>query len=239
MPLTCVFKRVEKKYLISARTLAEFTSRIAPYAKQDNYGRYTICNLYYDTEDDELIRASIEKPLYKEKLRLRGYGVPGENDTVFVELKKKYHGTVFKRRVALPLAAAVAYLDRDIRPAEDSQILREIDYFRSRHALLPRIYLAYDRLAYSALDRSDLRLTVDHHIRSRRDHLDLSYGDQGERLLADDAYLVEIKTGGALPLWLAAALSDLRMYPCAFSKYGNIYKNHLERERKTICLPAS
>ena len=61
--------------------------------------------LYY-----RLIRASLEKPAYKEKLRLRSYGVTEPGGEVFLELKKKYKGIVYKRRITLPEDAAGEFI---------------------------------------------------------------------------------------------------------------------------------
>ena len=88
------FRRYEKKYFLSPRQQEQLLQRIAPYIKEDAFDSYTICNIYYDTPDWRLIRASLEKPAYKEKLRVRSYGVPTETDRVFVELKRKFDGVV-------------------------------------------------------------------------------------------------------------------------------------------------
>ena len=51
---------------------------------------YNIYNIYYDTDNSDVIRHSISKPYYKEKLRLRSYYIPNNsNDKVFLELKRK------------------------------------------------------------------------------------------------------------------------------------------------------
>lgn len=232
--------RVEKKYLIDKPTLDAFMKEIAPYVIQDQYGQYTICNVYYDTAQDELIRQSLEKPTYKEKMRLRSYGVPTLDDKVFIELKKKYKGTVFKRRIVLPLAQALNYLAFGGKPIEDSQILHEIDYVINMYHLIPRLYLAYERIAYLGKDNRDLRITVDCNIRSRTDRLDLREGDDGELLLNKGQYLLEIKTSSAFPLWLTSTLSSLHVYPTSFSKYGQIYTKNLMKDRgNKKCLQAS
>ncbi|MGE4214529.1 MAG: polyphosphate polymerase domain-containing protein [Anaerotignaceae bacterium] len=226
-----VFKRVEKKFLVTHNTLSAFLADIAPYIKKDDFGQYTICNIYYDTVDDRLIRTSIESPAYKEKLRLRSYGIPNGNNKVFLEIKKKYDGTVYKRRISLPLNEAIGYLNGESRPKKDSQILHEIDYFMNIYNPIPKLFIAYDRLAFSALDDENLRITVDSGIRSRDFDLSLCAGDYGEYLLNEDEHLIEIKTGSSLPLWLTAALTKYAIFPVSFSKYGNIYKQNLKRTK--------
>lgn len=236
----CIFNRVEKKYLIKADIYDTFLKCIEPYMKMDQYGQHTICNIYYDTDNYDLVRTSIEKPVYKEKLRLRSYGIPGEKDQVFLELKKKYKGTVFKRRIALSLKEAENYLEHGIAPIVKNQIFKEIDYFMNFYHPTNKLFLAYDRVAYVGIEDPELRITFDHNIRSRNYDLDLKNGDYGESLLDDTSYLIEIKTLAAFPLWLVEILSGLKMYPTSFSKYGNIYKNEqLENRRNETCLQVS
>lgn len=135
-----VFNRYEKKYIIDEDTFHKLTYHIADYMNPDAYNRngeaYRISNIYYDTENDQLIRASIEKPVYKEKLRLRAYGTPELTDNVFVEIKKKYNGIVNKRRTSMTLQEAYYFLDDDICPDShegriNRQVLKEIDYFKN------------------------------------------------------------------------------------------------------------
>ncbi|MBP3889504.1 MAG: polyphosphate polymerase domain-containing protein [Cellulosilyticum sp.] len=210
---------------------------IEPYMCADSYGKHTIGNIYYDTDTYELIRHSIEKPKYKEKLRLRSYGIPMEDSKVYLEIKKKYDGVVYKRRISLTLAEAEAYLNEGMKPQKDSQILREIDYFISFYKPEAKLYLAYDRIAYFGREDPEVRITLDHNIRSREEVLSLGAGDQGTPLLEDDQYLMEIKVPGAMPIWLSGILADLEIYPTSFSKYGNIYKKSiLPNRRKELCL---
>lgn len=222
-----VFERIEKKYLISQDKFDALFNRIESYVNMDEHGLNTICNIYYDTASYGLIRNSIEKPKYKEKLRLRSYGTPYENSRVFIEIKKKYKDTVFKRRVALKLNEAENYLERGIKPVTENQILNEIDYFINFYRIEKKLFLAYDRVAFFAKEDSGLRITFDHNIRSRAYDLDLQKGDYGRELLTQDMYLMEIKTASAFPMWLVRELSDLNIYPSSFSKYGNVYKEYL------------
>ena len=127
MAVNYTFQRVEKKYMLSPNQYEQFISEIKPYMQLDEYGLHTICNIYYDTMTNELIRTSIEKPRYKEKLRLRSYGIPDDDSTVFLEIKKKFNGVVFKRRVSMQHDEAMAYIESGIRPNFENQILFEID----------------------------------------------------------------------------------------------------------------
>ena len=223
-----VFSRYEKKYLMPEDIYLALRERLASRMQVDEYGLHTICNIYYDTPDYDLIRRSIEKPVYKEKLRLRSYGIPKLDSTVFLEIKKKYNKIVNKRRVPLTLRQAYDYVERGIRPEQDSQILREIDFFLARYPLQRGLYLAYDRIAMYQKDAPDFRITFDQHIRSRQVDMGLEQGDDGRLLLPEGYYLMESKILGATPLWFAQILSELDIYPVSFSKYGNIYKTRYD-----------
>ncbi len=222
-----IFQRVEKKYMLTPAQYTEFIEAIGPYMIPDDYGLSKICNIYFDTENDELVRLSNEKPVYKEKLRLRSYGIPGADDNVYLELKKKYRDVVYKRRISLKLSEAEDYLLRGIRPKKDSQVLREIDYFIAFHKTVPKLYLAYDRIAWYGREDPDFRMTFDSHIRSRRNHLSLSFGDAADELFLRDYWLLEVKAAKAYPLWLVRLMEKLSLYPVSFSKYGTIYKKEV------------
>lgn len=227
MAVLQVFKRYEKKYILTREQERAFLKKIEDKMQLDKYGRHTICNIYFDTPDFDLVRTSIEKPLYKEKLRLRSYGVPqDENSTVFVELKKKYCGVVYKRRVPLTLGEAEDYLYRGHRPEKQDQILDELDWFLKMNKVEPGVYLAYDRRAFFGLDNPDFRLTLDTNIRARRSGLQLSEGSRGEYVLDEDLVLMEIKIPGAMPIWMSRILSELSIFPVSFSKYGTYYKHN-------------
>ena len=218
-----IFQRTEKKYLMSQEQYRDFRQCSGPYIEMDQYGLHTICNIYFDTEEDTLIRTSLEKPPYKEKLRLRSYGVPGEEGQVFLELKKKWEGVVYKRRVPMTLKESRDYIEKGIWPDHDRQMMRELDYFMKFYRPKPKVWLAYDREAYLGREDENLRLTIDRNIRTRTRGLKLELGDAGERLMKEDLYLMEIKVQAAYPMWLARLLSRLEIYPVSFSKYGNYY----------------
>ncbi|MDE7325311.1 MAG: polyphosphate polymerase domain-containing protein [Lachnospiraceae bacterium] len=234
-----IFQRVEKKYMLTQKQYESLLTAIEPHMAIDQYGLSKICNVYYDTADNELVRRSNEKPVYKEKMRLRSYGIPAEDDVVYLELKKKYRDVVYKRRVALRLTEAESYLFGGIRPNVgncpgsdrwvETQIFREIDYFISFHRTEPKIYIAYDRTAWYGKEDREFRMTFDSHIRSRRDHLSLGFGDEAQELFLQEYQLLEIKAAGAYPMWLVKVLGDLNVYPVSFSKYGVIYKKELSR----------
>lgn len=234
-----VFQRIEKKYLLDGEQYRRFLEGMAPHMELDRYGLHTIGNIYFDTEEDALIRTSLAKPPYKEKMRLRGYGIPGDGDLVFLELKKKWEGIVYKRRVSMTPEEAERYVTEGIWPLPEKQMRKEMDYFMKYYRPRPKVYLAYDRMAYFGKEDGELRLTVDQRIRSRERALDLRAGDEGELLFEEERYLMEIKVPEAYPLWLAHLLSELEIYPVSFSKYGMYYKKRTEEERKRTCLQVS
>lgn len=220
------FKRYEKKYLLTRGQYLAMLDGMEAYMKPDEHPCYSISNVYYDTAGYDLIRASLEKPVYKEKLRMRSYGVPGSRDTVFVEIKKKYDGVVYKRRITMPMQDAALYVC-GARKGDGSQISREIDWFLRFYRPVPKAFIAYDREAYAAADGGELRITFDTNLRARSNDIDLRLGDYGVPLLPDDRYLMEIKIPGAAPLWLARLLSENDIFSTSFSKYGAYYKQYV------------
>lgn len=221
------FKRYEKKYLLSARKFELLWERLREHLVPDLFHRSTVCSIYYDSDDFSLIRHSLEKPVYKEKLRLRSYNVPGPDGEVFVELKKKYKGVVYKRRVRMSAVEAERYLAGQSRPPEEGQILREIDFFLQTHEVSPKAFIACEREAWVDREEPELRITFDRNLRWRDTDLHLTAGSGGEPLLPDGEVLMEIKIPGAAPLWLAHLLSELEIFPTSFSKYGTCYRQDL------------
>ncbi|MDR0813024.1 MAG: polyphosphate polymerase domain-containing protein [Oscillospiraceae bacterium] len=236
---TEVFNRRENKYLLDEASFIRIQDRLSHVMAPDTHNAscftYPICNIYYDTPDSSLIRASLGKPSYKEKLRLRSYGTPDVSSEVFVEIKKKYRGIVNKRRSSLLLPEAYVFLDSGVlpqlQPYMNGQVLREVEYLLSRLRLLPKTCISYERRALFGTDGSDLRVSFDTNILTRRDNLRLESGIYGEPLLRDGQWLMEIKTAGAFPVWLAGLLSEMRIYPVSFSKYGAEYMRTLQNAR--------
>lgn len=221
------FKRYEKKYLLPADKYEELFRRISDRIEPDEYFASTVCSIYYDTPDFELIRNSIEKPIYKEKLRVRSYNAASEDSKVFVELKKKYKGVVYKRRIAMKTWEAEEYLALRAPAPEESQISHEIDWFLKMNRPQPQVLIACDREAYVSKEDSELRITFDKNIRWRDYDLSLTLGDHGDCVTAPGEVLMEIKIPGAAPMWLASVLSELEAFPTSFSKYGTAYKNEI------------
>lgn len=226
MPQT-IFERLETKYVLTKRQYTALHDYLTCKMKPDQYGTYTVASLYYDTDRFDLIRASIEKPVYKEKLRLRSYGVCERGKPVFLELKKKYKGIVYKRRVALTLEEARIFLEHGLAPEKNIQILDEIRYFLTLYPVSEKAFICYDRTALLDADDDDLRVTFDSNIRFRQTELSLDKGNWGTGIFEKDQILMEIKTPTAIPLWLSHALSDLQIFPTTFSKYGFCYKQYL------------
>lgn len=220
-----VFKRYELKFLLTQQQKKVILETMKTWMEIDRYGRTTIRNLYFDTENYRLIRHSVEKPVYKEKLRLRSYQKADPDSEVFVELKKKYDSVVYKRRMALPEAEALAWIAGQTNCKVNSQISREIDYFiRYYETLRPVVFLSYGREAYFAIDGGDFRVTFDDHILARREELSLQSGIWGTPLLNEGMVLMEIKCSGGIPLWMTHILSQEHIYKTSFSKYGAAYQ---------------
>ena len=244
------FERYEKKYLI---TKAQTERLIARFVEErgmalDKYCRdgkvYGIYNIYFDDDADSVIRASLSKPKFKEKLRLRAYSFPVSGDeTVFLELKRKVNGMVTKRRATLPYNAAMDFAAHGIRPSTESyslnRMLDEIGYFVGRKNLKPKVFISYERIAMTDVSDPTLRITFDRNILTRRYDVDLKNGPGGDPLLYPDERVMEIKFIHAPPKWLCDILTEEKIFMSRFSKYGNEYSRlrgrdflHLDDRRR-------
>ena len=235
-----VFNRHESKFLIDSKIYSEIENRLLQNMEMDEYNKehefYTISNLYFDTRKNNLIRNSLSKPDYKEKLRLRAYGVPKANEKVYLEIKKKVCGMVNKRRTKLKLTEAydlVATGEKpNIKDYMNVQVLNEIEYMLKIYDLEPKLYLAYDRKAFFSKIDCGLRITFDSDIRTRRYDLKLESGDHGQNLLDNDKWIMEVKAENNIPIWLTRLLSEYKIYKTRFSKYGKEYENLLLNNRQ-------
>jgi len=230
------FQRFELKYILTRPQKAALLKAMEPYMKLDQYGRVTIRNIYYDTPNYRLIRASIERPVYKEKLRIRSYRqlVPGED--AFVELKKKFKKVVYKRRLSMPFYEAMDWLRGTDRLQPVGQIGEEIRYFRDFYGdLQPTVFLSYEREAFYSLDGSDFRVTFDENILARDTDLSLCSQVYGTPILPTELTLLELKAPGAIPLWLTDFLTKNKIYKTSFSKYGTAYQSLLFKGGK-LCV---
>jgi hypothetical protein len=230
MAYQAVFKRYEMKYLMTRKQHTAVLEAMLPYMKLDDYGHSTIRNIYFDTENFRLVRRSIEKPVYKEKLRIRSYKQASQNDKVFVELKKKYDDVVYKRRESITLNDMEEWIAKGTSFPQKTQIGREIDYFFEYYKTLePKVFLSYEREAFYSLDGSDFRVTFDENILAREEELSLAGGIWGQNLIERDKVLMEIKTSGGIPLWMTKVLSQQKIYKTSFSKYGTAYEDMIDK----------
>lgn len=251
-----VFQRKEIKYLMNEDQYQELRKRLDPIACVDAYGKTQILNTYFDQPDFGMVRKSLEHPVYKEKLRLRCYGIPSDTSSSFVEIKKKYKGIVYKRRIELPYCDARNYLWRGMVPLQfremdmsdstdettiqERQIQKEIDYFLHYYKnLRPAMGIAYDRIALAGREDPNLRITFDTNIRWSVEELDLRHGNHGYPLLEEGQHLMEIKIGGAMDLRIAHMLNDLGIFETSISKYGRGYQAYIQQQREESTKEAS
>ena len=246
MAFQTVFKRYELKYMITREQKDRILRAMEPYMVQDKFGRSTIRNIYFDTDDFILARHSIAKPDFKEKLRIRSYAAASPDSTVFVELKRKFDHVVYKRRVALPENFAMKWAQgfagrvSSELAALPPQMTSEIDYFLNYYGTLrPAVFLSYDRLAYRMRDiSSDFRVTFDENILFRDYDMSLGSDIYGTPLLDEGKVLMEIKCSGGIPLWMTQVLSEEHIYKTSFSKYGTAYSRYIqpEMQREAVAL---
>ena len=202
----------------------ELIKILKDYVVQDEYGKSTICNIYFDTDNYELISHSITKPYFKEKIRLRSYNTPNNESTVFLEIKRKADKVVGKRRIGMKFSEFEKYM-KDAKSVENTnkQIKNELDYYFKMYGLSEKMYIAYDREAFYAKDDKNFRITFDTNIRARNQNMNLDNGTEGENILGKDKYIMEIKTLGSIPMWFVKILDECKVIPGSFSKYGEAY----------------
>lgn len=228
-----VFERYEIKYLLTRAQKEAVMAAMEGRMEPDIFGRSTIRNLYYDTDNYRLVRRSLERPVYKEKLRVRSYGTAKPDDEVFVELKKKYQSIVYKRRTGIREKDAADYLSGRIPAPNPCQITNEIDYFcRFYGNLSPKVFLSYEREAFFDKHDSGFRVTFDENILWRTTDLSLEAGVYGENILLPGQTLLELKTSGGIPLWMVDILTAQKLRKTSFSKYGSAYMTMLAREKE-------
>ncbi|MBE6840601.1 MAG: polyphosphate polymerase domain-containing protein [Ruminococcus sp.] len=230
------FARKEIKFLLNMEQYNGIMEVIDEYMNPDKYcidgKEYGVYNIYYDTNDDFLIRESLSKPYYKEKIRLRSYYSPAKpDDIVFLEIKKKIGGVVAKRRVTMTLAEADEYLKTRKKPETSKyitqQVFTELDVFLDNYYVKPKQYISYQRRAFFGKDNKDFRLTFDRLITERRDNLTLSEPSYGSQIIGADQRLMEVKISDSVPEWLINKLSELQIYKTSFSKYGKAYQTFI------------
>jgi len=221
------FQRIEKKYLLDQKQYQELKEKLMDHVVPDKYFETSIRSLYYDTDKFELIRRSIEKPEYKEKLRVRSYGKADQDDEVFVELKKKLDGMVYKRRTK----ARYADLMNNIEKADfkGRQVGNEIRYALNYYGKLrPAVYIGCKRHSYSGKDDESLRVTFDSDISYRMKDLSLNESDKDKKVT--DKIVMELKVKDAMPLWLTSLLDEVKAYPRGFSKVGTAFLKEIRGE---------
>jgi hypothetical protein len=212
------FKRYEQKYLLSQDQYRDFMDQIGWAFQPDKYGPSTIYSVYYDTPDRRIINRTFTKSAYREKLRLRSYGIPGPKDNVYIELKKKYKGITYKRRFPVNFEALESLYTLPPPPAEEGGLFDEFNYFYQRYPLKPAFFISYDRIALESREDNRLRLTFDTNIRWRDENFDFSYGTLGCPLLNPNECLMELKTVEPIPFFISSNLTKNRIFPTSFSK---------------------
>ena len=222
-----VMQRYELKYILSKEQVEFLRKMLVNHMEVDEYGKTSIASLHYDTPYSRLIRDSIEDFGYKEKIRLRSYGLAKENGPVFLELKRKYDKVVYKRRIKSTENDVNAFFNRDEELCVNGQIAKEISYFRDYYkTLIPACLIIYDRVAYFE-PNGDLRLTIDYNPRYRLHDLNLTTSMEGTSLLKEGEAILEIKVHGSIPLWLTHILDAGNIKKSSFSKYGTAYKQQI------------
>jgi len=232
-----IFRRYEAKYLITEAQRETLFGVFLQHMNPDRFESYLVQNLYFDTKHWDIIRTSIEKPLYKEKMRLRCYGEEVLESKVFLELKKKYKGIVHKRRIALSNMRLSGKEIEDIVAEEASQISHELAFHLEEKQVYERMYISHKRCAFVGAADKGLRVTFDTDVCYRVQGLTFEQPERGTPILSRDTVILEIKTPGGIPLWLARTLSKLKIYPTSFSKYGTCYTDYMQKQKERSVTP--
>ncbi len=239
-----VFKRTEIKYLMDEDQFEKLFLFLSDMARVDQYGLSRINNIYYDTPDYRLIRTSLEKPVYKEKIRLRTYGETHNDTNSFIEIKKKYDGVVYKRRISGSYLDAYEYMSGRRGRLDDSQISKEIESFvKGYKNLIPAMTICYDRIAMAGIEDESFRVTFDTNIEWNNRCLDLRWVNRkgvllpqsrGRQITKPGQYMMEIKVTNALPMELSKKMSELGIFPVSFSKYGKAYTQMIKENNEVV-----
>ncbi|MFV0424994.1 MAG: polyphosphate polymerase domain-containing protein [Bacilli bacterium] len=229
-----VFNRKEIKYVITKHQKEDLVEYMQNYMVKDKYSDKNIISVYIDTPSKRLIRNSMEKPMYKEKLRIRSYGVANDSSEVFMEIKKKFKGIVYKRRVSMSCDDANCYLKG--KNLDGGQVLKEVDYLKQVYGNLEKsMYMSYYREAYKCLEDEHLRVTFDSDVVARVEDISLTSEIYGHNILDENLVIMEIKTLYGFPEWLNYFLSNNKIYKTPFSKYGKAYKDLVLNQGGEIC----
>jgi hypothetical protein len=218
------FQRVEDKYRMTCQEAREILEEMKGHIKKDDYFQYTVHNIYYDSKDAQMIISSLNKDKFKEKLRLRCYEQPSHDTMCFLETKKKYGDIVYKKRITLSHAEAMAYLNHGVPHHVHNNTAEEIDFLKNYYQVEPKTLILYDRTCFSSVSEADVRITFDANIRARIDDISLTERGDEQLLIGEDA-VMEIKAMNRYPMWLVEILSRRKLYRQSFSKYGMIYRN--------------
>ena len=223
-----IIDRMEQKYFVSFDKYKKLMDIIEDKLVKDKYFSERIYNIYFDNDEYEFMTKSLDKPLYKEKVRLRSYETADKNSYVFLEIKKKFQGHGNKRRVVINYNDAIDYINNKIIPDTNKQIMNELDYTFKKNNLKPKISLTYDRLSYAFKEDDSYRITFDTNIRYSNKKIDLVDLDD-DYCLFNDGYIMEVKTLKGYPMWFIKALNELKLFPTSYSKVGEAYKELKER----------
>jgi hypothetical protein len=212
------FKRYEQKYLLQQDQYHNFLNLMGDAFQSDKYGPSTIYTVYYDTPDHRIIGKAFTKAVFREKLRLRSYGIPGPGINVYVEIKKKYNGIIYKRRFPVDFENLKDLYTLPSPPSAEEGLFDEFRFFYQRYSLAPVFFLSYNRVALESKSDKRLRLTFDTNIRWRSDNFDFTHGNSGYPLLKADECLMELKTVEPIPLYVSNCLTKNKIFPASFSK---------------------
>lgn len=229
------FKRIETKYIVAKDDVKDLIKDLKEYVVEDDYPTSTISNIYFDTENFDVIQDALAKQHRREKIRMRTYiEKPQADSPVFLEVKSKDEEGIGHKFRLVATSQAIINLITDGKvdhQIQDPDLVQEIQRLRKRygHRLEPRMFIYYDRLSLKekksiqGYPYQKIRVTIDQNLVFRDQAVSLFDGKKGEPLLEDDFVIMEIKAPGQEPQWLKDLLEKYGLVKQKFSKYSCAY----------------
>jgi hypothetical protein len=231
-PTATYSKRFEQKYILNQSQYYEVLGFLGEFVREDEFGLSTVYSIYYDSDDFKLSRSAVDNSVFKEKLRLRCYGVPIPGDAVYWELKKKLRGVTYKQRISAAFDNSGVYLDIAAINGRTDYTYHEINWLAETYKPHPKFMICYERQAFQGIEDDRFRLTFDTNVLWRSTDLDFSGGFYGTPLCGENEYIMELKTCDAIPMALSRHLTRLKIFPVSFSKYKLTYFHYVNDNKE-------
>ncbi|MFX1445368.1 MAG: VTC domain-containing protein [Promethearchaeota archaeon] len=230
------FNRFEIKYQISMIQKNILSRQIHPFMELDPYvnnnHNYEVRSVYFDSPFRKSFFEKINGVGIRVKLRIRYYPdfQNGNQEFVFLELKKKINENVSKSRILVPFLDAFEIIDNSTEKAknfynkatnEDKIKLKEMWYLFNRYNLKPICVVCYNREPYMDKMENRFRLTFDTNVRVRYFDFDLHSGEGSKYVVPPNLCIMEIKFNNFIPNWIIKIFQKNNIIQEKTSKFAN------------------